>query len=62
MTSALAITAAITMTITAYTDCDLGMWPCDGITASGIPTRPGVCACGPSYPFGTVFCVPALKS
>ena len=26
-----------------------------GITASGQHTRPGICACGPSYDFGTVF-------
>jgi len=31
-----------------------------GETASGKHTAPGVCACGPSYPFGTIFLVPKL--
>ncbi len=31
-----------------------------GETASGKHTMPGVCACGPSYPFGTIFVVPKL--
>jgi 3D (Asp-Asp-Asp) domain-containing protein len=31
-----------------------------GKTTSGKQTRPGVCACGPSYPFGTIFIVPEL--
>lgn len=29
--------------------------PPRGITASGVPTAPYVVACGPSYPFGTLF-------
>ena len=48
------------MMVTAYTDCDPGM-RCDGITASGIQTRLGVCACGSRYSFGTRFYIPALR-
>ncbi len=51
--------AVITMTITAYTDCDPGM-RCDGIMASGIKTFDGAAACGPAWPFWTVLFVPAL--
>lgn len=32
----------------------------EGKTASGHPTGPGVCACGPRYPFGTRFDVPGV--
>ena len=39
----------VTVSISAYSDY--------GITASGALTRPGVAACGPSYPFGTFFLV-----
>jgi rare lipoprotein A len=49
----------LTMTLTAYTDCDPGM-RCDGITKSGLETREGFCACGELYEFGTFFIVPDL--
>lgn len=52
-------TMVITMTLTAYTDCDPGM-RCDGIMASGITTFDGAAACGPTWPFDTVFFVPSL--
>jgi len=44
-----AILACLTMSVSAYAD--------HGITASGAWTRQGMAACGPSYPFGTVFIV-----
>ena len=53
------VTTVITMTVTAYTDCDPGM-RCDGVTASGALTRDGIVACGLAFPFGTAFFVPAL--
>ncbi len=31
-----------------------------GKTASGRPTGPGICACGPRYPFGTRFDIPGV--
>ena len=43
---------ALVFTITAYDDSS-GI----GITASGTQTREGICACGPTYPFGTIFYV-----
>ncbi len=42
--------------ITGYTDYDPGM-DGQGITASGEHTRPGVCAAGPSVPFGSLVCI-----
>lgn len=39
--------------VSAYWDGD-GVPPW-GITASGAQTAPGICACGPAYPFGTLF-------
>ncbi len=50
----------ITMTLTAYTDCDPGM-RCDGIMASGITVFDGAAACPPAWPFGVVFYIPSLK-
>ena len=50
---------AITMTLTAYTDCDPGM-RCDGIMTFGVNTFDGAVACGPAFDFGTVFVVPSL--
>ena len=41
--------ACLTMSVSAYAD--------HGITASGAWTRQGVAACGPSFPFGTLFVV-----
>ena len=43
------ILACVTLSVSAYAD--------HGIAASGAWTRQGVAACGPSYPFGTVFVV-----
>jgi len=42
----------ILFTVTAYSDIngDLNSY---GITASGIPTRPGIIACSKEIPFGT---------
>lgn len=48
----------VRMFVTGYTSCDYSIRivkPCDGITASGRMVAPGTVACGPSYPFGTVF-------
>lgn len=50
----------ITVTLTAYTDCDPGM-RCDGIMASGITTFDGAAACGPAWPFGTVLYIPSMR-
>lgn len=58
--TALQAVLVITMTLTAYTDCDPGM-RCDGIMASGLQTFDGVAACGPAFAFGTVFVVPGLN-
>lgn len=44
---------AATFDVSAYWDGD-GMYPF-GITASGVPTAPGIVACGPAFPFGTLF-------
>ena len=46
------------MWVTGYTSCDASIRAvkaCDGITASGRKAAPGTVACGPNYPFGTVF-------
>ncbi len=59
MNTLMVAATVITMTVTAYTDCDPGM-RCDGITASGLLTQDGVVACGPAFDFGTVFIVPTL--
>ena len=45
----------LSFSVSAYTDAN-GMPPW-GITASGVQTRDGICACGPSYDFGTLFIV-----
>jgi 3D (Asp-Asp-Asp) domain-containing protein len=45
-----------TMSVSAYTNAG-GAPPYQGLTASGQYTRPGICACGPSFPFGTIFVV-----
>ncbi len=42
----------VTMSVSAYS--------ISGKTASGVQTMPGICACGPSYPFGTRFEIPKL--
>lgn len=36
-----------------------GAYPYQGLMTSGQYTREGVCACGPSYPFGTMLLVNA---
>ena len=41
-------------------DMSVSAYSLIGKTASGLPTLPGTCACGPSYPFGTRFDVPGL--
>jgi 3D (Asp-Asp-Asp) domain-containing protein len=53
-------TVVITMTLTAYTDADVGMRG-DGVMTSQLKTFDGACACGPAWPFGAVFWVPDLK-
>lgn len=55
----------VTLRVTAYTLRDPGMrppsHPAFGVTASGAPVMEGItAACGPSYPFGTVFVVETL--
>jgi 3D (Asp-Asp-Asp) domain-containing protein len=40
---------AITVSVSAYSDV--------GYTASGAWTEHGIVACGPSYPFGTIFII-----
>lgn len=42
--------------VSAYTDAESPAW--GNITASGMETREGICACGPSYAFGTLFVLP----
>ncbi len=42
----------VKMSVSAYSG--------EGKTASGRPTGPGICACGPRYPFGTRFEVPGV--
>ena len=49
------------MLVTAYTSCDPGMFPCDGITASGTTVFAGAAACPPDWPFGVVFYLPEVK-
>lgn len=46
----------VPLSVSAYTDAS-GVLPW-GITASGVKTRDGICACGPSYPFGSLFILP----
>ena len=46
--------------VSAYTDAS-GAAPYLGITASGKQTRDGICACGPSYEFYTLFVLPSGK-
>lgn len=45
------------MSVSAYTNAD-GAWPYQGLTASGVYAVPGVAACGPGYPFGTLVWAP----
>ena len=59
MTAVFTITM-VSMLITGYTDCDLGM-RCDGITKSGEMTGDGVCACGEGYELWTTFYIPRLR-
>ena len=40
--------------VSHYADVN-GAPPYQGLMASGRHTRPGICACGPSYDFGTTF-------
>jgi 3D (Asp-Asp-Asp) domain-containing protein len=42
----------VSMSVSAYTNAG-GAYPFQGLTASGVQTV----ACGPSYPFGTVFII-----
>ena len=51
-----ALFACLSMSVSAYTDADGAG---HGITASGAKTRPGIAACGPSFPFGTILLVGA---
>lgn len=55
-----ALTVSVaTFSVSAYTnDTRDRTDPLYGITASGLHTAPGTLACGPSYPFGTIFHVP----
>ncbi len=57
--TAVVVTATLVMTVTGYTACDPGM-RCDGVTASGMLAREGICACGHAFDFGTAFFLPAL--
>ncbi len=50
-------TQVVSLSVSAYWDGS-GAPPYKGLTASGYYTRPGYCACGPSYPFGTMFYIP----
>ena len=54
--STLAVTVVLVMTITVYVPQAGGI---NGglITASGATVRTGLAACGPKYPFGTVFVI-----
>jgi 3D (Asp-Asp-Asp) domain-containing protein len=45
-----------TFSVSAYTNAG-GAPPFEGLMASGLYTREGYAACGPSYPFGTVFII-----
>lgn len=49
-------TVALTVSASAYTNADGAG---HGITASGARTRPGIVACGPSWPFGTILLIGA---
>ncbi len=49
-----------TLSVSAYTNAG-GVHPYQGQMASGEYTKEGVCACGPSYAFGTLFFVPSLE-
>jgi 3D (Asp-Asp-Asp) domain-containing protein len=44
------------MSVSAYWNGS-GAPPYQGLTASGQYTREGVCACGPSFPYGTILLV-----
>jgi 3D (Asp-Asp-Asp) domain-containing protein len=46
----------VPMSVSAYTNAG-GAPPYQGLTASGQYTREGFAACGPSFPFGTVFII-----
>ena len=46
----------VTLSVSAYWNGS-GAPPYQGLTASGVQTGPQTCACGPRYPFGTVFIV-----
>lgn len=59
MSTVIVVVTVVTMTVTAYTDYDPGMRG-DGITASGLQTYDGACACGYGHDFFTLFYVPAL--
>jgi 3D (Asp-Asp-Asp) domain-containing protein len=45
-----------TFSVSAYTNAG-GAPPFEGLMASGLYTREGYAACGPSFPFGTVFII-----
>jgi 3D (Asp-Asp-Asp) domain-containing protein len=47
---------AITMSVSGYTNAE-GVYPFQGQMYSEEYTRPGVCACGWSYPLGTIFII-----
>lgn len=46
----------LSLSVSGYSD-STGAPPFAGLTASGAKTAPGVAACGPSFPFGTVMLV-----
>ncbi len=54
MNALCAFLVCLTVSVSAYTNADGAG---HGITASGVRTREGMAACGPSFPFGTVFVV-----
>ena len=60
MNFGMTLQVTLLFTITAYTNYDPGMFPCDGVMASGLQTFEGACACGPSFEFGTLFAIPDL--
>jgi 3D (Asp-Asp-Asp) domain-containing protein len=51
MNALCAFLVCLTVSVSAYTNADGAG---HGITASGVRTREGIVACGPSWPFGTV--------
>jgi len=54
------IVVTLTLTVSAYTNCDPGM-RCDGVMATGLQTYNGVCACPEAFPFGTEYIVNGRK-